>query len=64
MTDLHFWKQYVPEIDLSEDEPWRPMFNPYRGKATPGWLITAEARSRIELRAVNGQQQKVTQETK
>lgn len=47
-AETYFWKQYVPEIDLAEDAAWSPAFNPYQGRITPIWQITAEARMRLE----------------
>jgi hypothetical protein len=31
-------------IDLTLDESWEPMFNPYEGRETPAWMIMARAR--------------------
>lgn len=49
MYENDFLKQYVPDMDLADDEPWLPVFNPYSGRVTPSWQITAEARMRIEV---------------
>jgi hypothetical protein len=50
MDDIRFLRSLVPEMDLEQDEPWRPCWNPYEGRITPSWQITAAARWRITAR--------------
>jgi hypothetical protein len=38
---------FVRDLDLSQDEFWRPTWNPYTGDIEPMWKITAEARWRM-----------------
>lgn len=50
MYENDLLEQYVPDMDLAGSALWLPVYNPYQGKVTPSWQITAEARMRIELR--------------